>query len=696
MTSRTASRLAWSLWALFVAGAGVLIWIGTLEPSRDVLSGTAQLVAFFGMVTVGALVASRRPENPLGWLFCLLALGLISIGLLSLWGDVALIGRLHPARGGVVAEWFGQWVWFPIMTLQLSFPILLFPTGHLPSPRWRPVAWCAVASMVVGSISFALYPWRLDRTYHRLANPYGIPALRGVLGVGTIAGIAFLALLSLASFSSLVLRYRRATHVEREQLKWLFYPAGLFVVFAVAGNLVHWSDAVGNTIYASVTALIPVGAGMAILKYRLYDIDVVINKTLVYGSLAAFITAVYVAIVVGIGTALGRGASRPNLGLSILATAVVAVAFQPVRDRVQRFANRLVYGVRATPYEVLAGFVRQVGGTYAAEDVLPRMARALAEGTAAASATIWLKVGSSLRAEASWPASPTAIASLPMPGERLPEIDGMSLTLPVAHRGEILGAASLRKPAGEPLSSTERKLAQDLAGQAGLVVRNVGLTEDLLARLHDIESSRSRMVSAEDEERTRIERRIRDGARRELEAVAAALDDAASSLRPDPARALSDLTMVGERTQIALESLREVARGIYPPLLADKGLVAALEAQARRAAAPVTLDGHAVGRYAEDVESAVYLCCIEAVENAIRHSGPSTVRIALREEGGELTFEVVDDGIGFEPDSAGSGIGLTGMRDRMAALDGTLVVESLPGRGTILRGAVPITVPVPT
>jgi signal transduction histidine kinase len=260
------------------------------------------------------------------------------------------------------------------------------------------------------------------------------------------------------------------------------------------------------------------------------------------------------------------------------------------------------------------------------------------------------------------------------------------------HRGETLGALALTKPAAEPLTSTERKLAEDLAGQAGLVLRNVGLTEDLLARLHQIDSSRTRIVTAESEERSRIERRIREGARSELESAAAALGDASTALPTDPERAARALEQVGERGTVALESLREVARGIYPPLLADKGLASAVQAQARRAGVPVTVEVHGVGRYPPDVESAVYFCCVEAMQNAAIHAAPSSVRITLRESDAVLRFDVTDDGSGFDPGASGAGIGVTGMRDRVAALDGELRIASAPGVGTTVKGAVPLAV----
>src|SRR5207237_6357436 len=201
---------------------------------------------------------------------------------------------------------------------------------------------------------------------------------------------------------SLVVRFRRSRGEERQQLTWIAYAGALaaagFVVLAMIPN--------GPEPVLAFITLVPfiaVAAGVAILRYRLYDIDVVINKTVVYGLLAGFITAVYVGIVVGLGALVGAGSSKPNLGLSILATAVVAVAFQPVRGRVQRLANRLVYGKRATPYEVLSEFSSRMASSYASEDLLPRMARILAEGTGARTAVVWLKVGGELRPEAAWP-----------------------------------------------------------------------------------------------------------------------------------------------------------------------------------------------------------------------------------------------------------------------------------------------------
>jgi hypothetical protein len=229
-------------------------------------------------------------------------------------------------------------------------------------------------------------------------------------------------------------------------MKWFALAVGVTVV-ALAGELI-WrgvtsrllnSDVFILTLTAGFGIAIPVACGIAILRYRLYDIDVVINKTVVYGLLAAFITAAYVAIVVGIGTVIG---SRGSVFLSIVATAVVAFSFQPVRARAQRLANRIVYGERATPDAVLSEFSGRMAETMSIEDILPRMARILAEGTGAARSDVWIRVGGELRPGASWPDDATPPAAVPVSGDDLPELAGLSRAVAVRHRGSCSGQSA--------------------------------------------------------------------------------------------------------------------------------------------------------------------------------------------------------------------------------------------------------------
>jgi signal transduction histidine kinase len=435
--------------------------------------------------------------------------------------------------------------------------------------------------------------------------------------------------------------------------------------------------------------------GVAILTRHLYDIDVIVNKTVVYLSLAAFITAVYIALVVGIGQAVGQQ-GRAGFGLSVLATAVVAVAFQPVRERVQRLANRLVYGKRATPYEALSTFADQLGATMPAEELLPHLARVLAGATGAARTQVWLYAGDGLRLEAVYPAgdpAPPPAQPVALPARGLPDFPGATTAFEVSHGGERLGALTLAKRPGEALTPVERRLAAQLAAQAGLVLHNAGLTSQLRERMAELSASRKRIVEAADSERRRLERNIHDGAQQQLVALSVMARLAETTADSDKAAARAMLVQAQADATGALENLRDLARGIYPPLLAERGLVAALEAQAGRSAIPVTVEANGLGRYPQDAEAAVYFCALEALQNVAKYASASRACVRLAGPAGPdgaLEFSVTDDGAGFDSASAGYGTGLQGMADRLAALGGDLQVRSEPGRGTTVTGRLPV------
>jgi signal transduction histidine kinase len=434
--------------------------------------------------------------------------------------------------------------------------------------------------------------------------------------------------------------------------------------------------------------LIPVAIGFAVLKYRLYDIDVVINKAVVYGAKAAFITAVYVAIVVGIGRAVG---SDRNIGLSILATALVAVGFQPVRERVQRFANRVVYGKRATPYEVLSEFSSGVARAVATEELLPAMARIAAEGVGAARADVWLRVGSELVREAEWPEANGRIrAAVPLAdGSEPPAMPDADTAIPVRHRGELLGLIGVKKSAGEAVTPAETKLLEDLASQAGLVLRNVRLIEEL-------RTSRQRLVTAQDEERRRLERDLHDGAQQRLVAISLALRMARGLVRPDGNPDLGPrLDQAAEQLALALSELREFARGIHPAILTELGLPAALVSLAERSTAPATVDVTRLDhRLPPQIEATAYFVVSEALANIAKHANAKAVGIRVTVDDGALRVEVTDDGVGGADTTKGSG--LRGLADRVAAVDGTLEVDSPAGGGTTLRIRIPLMVLVGT
>jgi signal transduction histidine kinase len=685
--------LAWGLLAVTVAALAVSAGYGVAAGDlRDAFAFAPVLLAFAG---VGAIVASHRPANPVGWLFLAEGLG-FAIGMTT---DAYARYATQAGAASPAVSW-ADWLGAAAGELGLLFPLalLLFPDGRLPSRRWRPVAWLLIAAEAIlvitaltssaalraQSSAVLLSPVRLIPD--SLADP--------VLNAVQVALIP----LFVAAAAGCLVRYRRSPGTVRQQIKWIAY-AGLLT----AAGLVVFGLALGDPLGAFLILgpLIPVAAGIAIFRYRLYGIDVVISKTIVYGSLAAFITVVYVIIVAGLGS-LGSGSlhagSRPDPLLSIVATAVVAVAFQPLRERLRRVANRAVYGRRATPYEALSDFAGQVGGTYATDDVLPRMARILAEATGAARAHVWLRAGPQLAVGASWPSDaprpgPVVLAGDgPPPDGSVPQAGDGRLTL-VRHQGEVLGALSVAKRPGEPLTPAEDKLIGELAGQVGLVLRNVGLTEQLGERLAELRASRRRIVTAQDDQRRRIERDLSDGAQRQMVAIASGLARAQSLAGRDEQRERAMLAQLRAGTRAALESLRDLARGIYPPLLADQGLAAAVSAHAGKAPLPVVVDADGVGRYPADAETAVYFCCVEAVQNAARHAPGATVRVRLRGSAGDVWFEVADDGAGFEPSAApsGNGGGLQHMADRLAALGGSLQVDTRPGAGTTVTGQIPVT-----
>jgi len=391
----------------------------------------------------------------------------------------------------------------------------------------------------------------------------------------------------------------------------------------------------------------------------------------VFTLVASVLTALYLGV---IALATVGTVSRILAGILLL-----GVTFNPVRRAARSLADRLVYGRRATSYEVLADFSEHMAETYATDDVLPRMAQILEGATGATTATVWLRVGGELRpAATSGGDPPRAVAA---PGDTLPTIPE-DLVVEVRHHGELLGALSVSTPANDPLDPARRRLVSDLASQAGLVLRNVRLIEELKA-------SRQRLVAAQDEERRRLERNLHDGAQQQLVALSVKVRLAQQLTSRDPDGATAMLEDVQADANDALENLRQLARGIYPPLLADKGLVTALEAQVRRAPIPVQVRDDGVGRYGQDVEAAVYFSCLEALQNVAKYAEASQAEIVLTNEEGVLRFEVRDDGVGFDPDRTGYGTGLQGIADRLAALEGSVEIHSAPGQGTTVTGSVP-------
>ena len=653
------------------------------------------VLSFAMFPVIGYVLAIRRPENSIGWLMLGIGTFFGLTALLTSPGEYLLYSGARDTALVLLA--FDSPSWVPIVVLPVTFLLLLFPDGHLPSPRWRWFAWVLGVGLTVVYFAILLDPGPLEESpVPNVPNPLGIDALGPFLDVAQ-ATILVIPIGVIASLTALVMRFRRSRGVERLQLRWLL-TAAIFVALLYAGAMLAsiphswgggdqpgWLTVLQSIVIPSFV-LIPIAIGVSILRYRLFDIDVVIKKAVLFGALAVFITLVYVAIVVGVGTVVGSQASPV---LSAAAAAIVALAFQPARRRARRFADRLVYGKRATPYEVLSAFSERVGNAYANEELLPRMARALASGTGAVRTDVWVRIGDELRSEATWPEDAPSTEALPVPASDA-RSSPTSVFEPVRHQGELLGGLSIEKKPGDAIAATEEKLVRDLAAQAGLVMRNVALTEQLMDHIEQLRGSQKRLVSAQDEERRRLERNLHDGAQQQLVALAVKLRLAEQVAERDPPKVKELLAGLQSDAGDALENLRDLARGIYPPLLADKGLVAALESQARKSTVSVAIDADGVGRYPQEAEAAVYFSCLEALQNVAKYASASRATISLSDGDGRLRFAVKDDGVGFDQSETPYGTGLQGIADRLAALDGAVEITSVPGGGTTVSGSVPV------
>jgi signal transduction histidine kinase len=648
-----------------------------------------------GWIAVGVLIVWRQPTNWAGWLFIITG---VPFPLLSVGQSAVIYGlKVEPGSIPLMAVWatIGEYALYPLALMPLLF--LLYPDGRLPGPRWRWSVIGLAGGTAVAFLGFLFRPgpfnnWREDGIVFE--NPFGIDAFANMAGAVIAAGTIVALIAGLSAVVAIFLRFRRSSGEARQQMRLLAFVgalAGTFITLMFILGFVAEALSPGEELLifpimfglAAFTIVIGVPAAylIAIFRHGLWDLDVVIKKTVIFGIVAGGLTLLLLVVVLLIPAAfVGTGLTGWERGLLLIGVAL-GLLIGPLRRRARRFADRIVYGRRATPYEVLSAFGERVGETYSTEDVLPRMARLLADATAAETATVWIRVGSDLVAEAGHPSVERG-RRLPAPGDTMPAIEG-EYAAEVRHQGELLGALSVRMPANDPMNPTREKLIADLAAQAGLVLRNVGLIEELRA-------SRQRLVAAQDEERRKIERNLHDGAQQQLVALAVQLKLARTMLDRDPPRVGEMLEALQASATEAIEDLRDLARGIYPPLLADKGLEAALEAQARKSSVPVVVETGAIGRYPRDVESAVYFCALESLNNVAKYAGASRAVVRLAKSNGHLTFTVTDDGHGFDPDSAGQGTGLQGMADRLDAIGGTLDVTSAPGAGTTVTGRVPI------
>lgn len=414
-------------------------------------------------------------------------------------------------------------------------------------------------------------------------------------------------------------------------------------------------------------------------------------------GLAAFVTSVYVLVVLGGGALIGHTAA-PSVPLSVVATTAVALAFQRVQAMLERVTIKWGLG-DATPYDVLSHFTDAVTGADASDGLPVRMAMLLAQGTGAEWAQVWLNVSGRATLAATWPLDVDADRTPPALRQENIVVTSAGLrALPVRHGPQLLGVLQLQERPGLALTLVEERLFAGLAAQAGQVLKRVALRaelddrrEELLVRSAEISASRERLIEAQDTERSRLERDLHDGAQQHLVALTVNLRLAHTIVERSPRRAAVILTEQADAALVAIETLSTLSRGIYPRQLADEGLESALRSGIAGSAMPVRIEGHMLGRLAAPVEAAFYFSCMEAIQNAAKHSHATSVSVRLDENPNRWQLIVADNGIGFDPRDAtvAAGAGLANMRDRMDAIGGTVEVTSSPGRGTTVTAVVP-------
>jgi signal transduction histidine kinase len=601
------------------------------------------------------------------------------------------------------------------------------------------VAWADFAPIAAGLLPAA-------GLYLLLSMPLGVLGSQGrriTAAVGSLAGLGVgLALFAsrpdwplwpviveivvvlLIGFPAAAARYSRAKGPDRKRMEWIGWGITVAGAFAlVMGGLhalVDWPKHV-DEVAAAGTVVIPFGLLLAASPRARQGIDRVLTATISLAGLTCVVVAVYLAIVLGLGR-VPRHSERTLLVLSMVAAGIAALLYLPAHRRLKEFAARLVYGERSAPDDVIRNFGSRLSRAIPLDELLLQLVESLRKTFGLTTAEVWRASGGSVERTVSDPDRGPAhltvteqeeatVARAGVSGPAwikvwLPRLmdgreDEQVRVAPVTHSGELLGLIVVERPADMPAFDTnEESTLAELSRQVGLTLHNVRLDSALQESLDEVrrqaqalQESRARIVAASDTARRGLERNLHDGAQQHIVALAVKIRLVRQLLTRDPEKANTMLEELATDVEETLQELRDLAHGIYPPLLADKGIPEALASAARRSSLPITVEAVEVGRYPADVEAAVYFCCLEALQNAAKHAAnASSVRIHVWEEAGGLLFEVADDGPGFDVKSRAAGAGFTNMSDRLGAIGGTLRVESAPGRGTKIMGTIPLTV----
>jgi signal transduction histidine kinase len=679
----TPASLAWGLAALsiviilaaFWAAARYVILTGEYRTFLTHQAITPLLTIAFS--AVGALIAARVPRNPIGWIF--LSVGIIyalnGLGsMLMIYSSAVFGSGITP--GYQVADWLTNWLWMPGVFLPTTIVLLYFPDGRLPSSRWRFASFAAILGLVIMILVAMLHPGPMDQMGLR-ENPFGVPALAPYLEILNNVGYLLLAIGFFGAVAATVVRFRRSRGIEREQMKWLVYALSLMVVgFLLASVLwyvVPESLMVGDIsiIVTELTILgIAIAAAIAILRYRLYDIDLIINRTLVYGALTAGVIVIYVLVVGAVGFVFQQAS---NLFISLVATGLAALLFQPLRERLQRGVNRLMYGERDDPYAVLSSLDRRLEESLSPETTLPNVVETVAQALKLPYVAVELADQEGFRPAASYGLSPTR--------------RDQHIALPLVYQNERVGRLVLSpRSAGESFNPAEKELLVDIARHVGVAANAVLLTENL-------QRSRERIVTAREEERRRLSRDLHDGLGPQLVSLGFKVEAAQNLLGEDQEAVGELLQQLKAQTKSALGDVRRIAYDLRPPALDQLGLVPAIQEHIASLELPGGLEirlksPDEMPALPAAIEVAAYRIALEAVTNVIHHSGASRCTVDLQADGW-FEIGVSDNGKGL-PEHLIPGVGVRSMRDRATELGGTFSITNLPDGGAQVTASLPL------
>ena len=647
-------RFPASLFAATVAfevAAIALSW--GVRPSYDTVLYAVYVVTLAG---AGALIASRHPANAIGWLFCATAL------FTAVFADIAQGWGRRAAEngwpGGTLGEWIALWSWIP-SGLAMVLTFVLFPDGRPLRPAWFAVAWVNLVGVALAAPGWAVSA-ELGPDFIGGRNPFAVDSR--LADVARVVGTTLFLGSFVAAFVPLGLRFGRSRGVERQQLKWFAFAAACTAVILPLGPLLWNVTPIVRPLVAVALTALPVAACIAILRYRLYDIDTVINRTVVYGIVTVLLAATFGLTILLLGTALGRGSAWATAG----ATLAAAAAFRPLRERVQHTVDRRFNRTRYDALRRMAGFLEDLrAGRVAPEQVV----------------TVLREVTTDPELDLHFflPESQLYVDSS---GRIVPERDGDTRGRVVIERNGQPLAVLLHGRAGQEHPVLLRRVVD--AG--ALAVEIARLRVELRRQLAEVEASRARIIAAGNEERRRIERDLHDGAQPRLVSIGLALRHAQHQLSTSTsAEANRTLDGAVAEVAVAIEQLRELARGL-PPAQLDAGLAPAFHELARRAPLPVQVKAPNE-RFDRGVEAAAYYIGCEGLTNALKHAHATRIVLSAGRQNGNLIVSVADDGIGGAAPAEGGG--LTGLSDRVVSLGGTLHIDTARGRGTTLTVKLP-------